>query len=288
MAKIAHYADRDVPCLERILQFSESMSANELKLAEFVLKNAPLLRDYSSQQLASTVKVSQSSVIKFSQKLGYSGFPDLKLAITAEIAKGVLPTGSAQKESGNENREDETHELHYRKLEYLQAARDQNSRETLLEAVKAIDTSSRLILIAIGDALSPARVFADSMMGIGVPTLLAPDLPSQQAVIGSIGPKDALMIVSPSRDFGAIVEMARAAKKAGAAVISITPFSLNLLQALSDHKIYFRLEDSRIELRGTMIRFALNDVFDTLFLLLAGADEKRREALIQLNRRKTE
>lgn len=287
MAKAAHYADRDVPCLERILQFSDSMSANELKLAEFVLKNAPLLRDYSSQQLASTVKVSQSSVIKFSQKLGYSGFPDLKLAITAELAKGVLPGGGAAKEPAR-RLEDETNELHYRKMEHLQAAGDQNSPAALLDAVKAIEACKRLMLITVGDALAPAKVFADLMIAIGVPTLLVADLPSQQAVIGSIGSKDAMLAVSPGREFGPIVEMARTAKKAGASVISITTFSLNLLQALSDHKLYFRLDDVKPELRGAMIRFALTEVFDSLFLQFAARDDKRREALIQINKRMSE
>ncbi|MEQ8177274.1 MAG: MurR/RpiR family transcriptional regulator [Amphiplicatus sp.] len=287
MAKTANFAERDVPCLERILQFSDAMSANELKLAEFVLKNAPLLRDYSSQQLASTVKVSQSSVIKFSQKLGYSGFPDLKLAITAELAKGVLP-GAGAKEAPQQRIEDQANELHYRKMEYLQAAGDQNSPASLLEAVKALETCSRLVLITVGDALPPARVFADSMTSLGVPTLLASDLPSQQAVTGSLGPNDVMLAVSPAREFGPIVEMARTAKKAGAGVISITAFSLNLLQALADHKLYFRLDDARPEMRGAMIRFALTDVFDTLFLQFAARDAKRRETFMQISKRMTE
>lgn len=288
MAKAANFADRDVPCLERILQFSDSMSANELKLAEFVLKNAPLLRDYSSQQLASTVKVSQSSVIKFSQKLGYSGFPDLKLAITAEIAKGVLPGGAPAKEAPQQRAEDEANELHYLKMQHLQAAGDQNSQASLLGAVNAIEACKRLILITVGDALPPARVFAESMTSVGVPTLLIPDLPSQQAVTGSLGPTDAMLAASPAREFGPIVEMARAAKKAGASIISVTAFSLNLLQALADHKLYFRLDDVKPEMRGAMIRFALTDVFDTLFLQFAARDAKRRETLAQIGKRMTE
>lgn len=287
MAKAEKFADRDMPCLERILQFSDSMSANELKLAEFVLNNAPLLRDYSSQQLAATVKVSQSSVIKFSQKLGYSGFPDLKLALTAEIAKGVLP-GPAARETAPQKQKDEANELHYQKMQYLQAARDQNTEAAILGAVKTIEKCNRLILIPVGDALPPAKVFADQLTTVGVPALLPPDLPSQQAVVGSIGQRDVMLAVSPGRQFAPIAEMARTAKKAGASVISITGFSLNHLQAFSDHKIYIRVEDARLEFKGAMTRFALNDVFDTLFLQLVARDEKKRETLMQINRRMTE
>lgn len=287
MAKAANkFADRDIPCLERILQFSESMSANELKLADFVLKNAPLLRDYSSQQLAATVKVSQSSVIKFSQKLGYSGFPDLKLALTAEIAKGrpqAAPDGAPP-----QKRKDETHGLYYQKIQYLQTARDQNTESAILGAVKAIEKCSRLVLIAAGDALPPARVFADEMLSVGVSVLLAADTPTQHAVTASMSARDAMLAVSPGRQLAPVAEMARAAKKAGAGVISITGLTLNHLQAHSDHKLYVRVEEEKVEFKSAMMRFALNDIFDTLFLQLVARDEKKRDMLVQINRRMAE
>ena len=69
-------------CLTIIRSARDEMSANEKKLADFVLDNASLVRDYSSQQIAASVGVSQSSVVKFSKKLGYRGFTDLKLYLS--------------------------------------------------------------------------------------------------------------------------------------------------------------------------------------------------------------
>ena len=68
-------------CLLKIRAFQDELSPNERKIALFILANPALIRDYSSQNLANAVGVSQSSIVKFSQKLGYQGFPDLKLAI---------------------------------------------------------------------------------------------------------------------------------------------------------------------------------------------------------------
>ena len=56
----------------------DQMSAIERRIADFILENSQLLRDYSSQQVANALGISQSSVVKFSQKLGYKGYPDLK------------------------------------------------------------------------------------------------------------------------------------------------------------------------------------------------------------------
>ncbi len=62
-------------CLVKIRALQEELSPNERKIARFILDNPALIRDYSSLNLANSVGVSQSSIVKFSQKLGYQGFP---------------------------------------------------------------------------------------------------------------------------------------------------------------------------------------------------------------------
>ena len=54
-------------CLVKMRAVREELSANEKKIADFILSNSALIRDYSSQNLAASVGVSQSSIIKFSQ-----------------------------------------------------------------------------------------------------------------------------------------------------------------------------------------------------------------------------
>jgi DNA-binding MurR/RpiR family transcriptional regulator len=71
----------------------EWSSENEKNMADFILENAQLLRDYSSHQFAAAVDISQSSVVKFSQKLGYKGYPDLKLAVNEAVAKTTVDDG---------------------------------------------------------------------------------------------------------------------------------------------------------------------------------------------------
>ena len=65
----------------------DQMSAIERRIADFILENSHLLRDYSSQQLADALRISQSSVVKFSQKLGFKGYPDLKFSVGEDFAR---------------------------------------------------------------------------------------------------------------------------------------------------------------------------------------------------------
>ena len=65
----------------KIKAIKDTLSNSELKLAKFVLSSSNAVRDLSSQELANVVGVSQSSVVKFAQKLGYKGYPAFKLGV---------------------------------------------------------------------------------------------------------------------------------------------------------------------------------------------------------------
>src|SRR3546814_12889603 len=74
--------------LLKIRSERDHMSAIERRIADFLLDHAYLLRDYSSQQLASALGISKSSVVKLSQQLGLKGYPDLKYSIGESLARG--------------------------------------------------------------------------------------------------------------------------------------------------------------------------------------------------------
>lgn len=57
--------------LLRIRQIYPTLAQNDRKLADFLLDNAEQACHLSSQKLAQLAGVSQSSVVKFAQKLGY-------------------------------------------------------------------------------------------------------------------------------------------------------------------------------------------------------------------------
>ena len=60
-------------CLIRIRQRYAGFAQSDKKLADFLLSQPDRARHLSSQQLASEAGVSQSSVVKFAQKIGFKG-----------------------------------------------------------------------------------------------------------------------------------------------------------------------------------------------------------------------
>ena len=144
------------------------MSANEKKLADFILDNASLIRDYSSQQIAAAVGVSQSSIVKFSQKLGYQGFPDLKLAIHEAVLLGAGPgVGGPQQTSNRESTQSARERLFQVKTEALRNTMELNEENRLMAAVEVLERSERIQIIALGAGSMVARNFASMLIQIG-------------------------------------------------------------------------------------------------------------------------
>ena len=68
-------------CLIRIRQRYPDLAQSDKKLADYLLSQPDTARHLSSQQLAAEAGVSQSSVVKFAQKMGFKRWPAIPTPI---------------------------------------------------------------------------------------------------------------------------------------------------------------------------------------------------------------
>lgn len=73
--------------LEKIQNQRSNLSSNGIKILDFILDNPASISSYSSQALAAKVGVSQSSIVKLTQRLGFKGFTAFKLAIIEDLGR---------------------------------------------------------------------------------------------------------------------------------------------------------------------------------------------------------
>ena len=226
-------------CLAIIRSARDKMSANEKKLADFILDNASLIRDYSSQQIAAAVGVSQSSVVKFSQKIGYKGFTDLKLAIHESVVKqesnvSVL-TGKRVSAGADVELKDQ---LYHVKCDAISGATALNDDKTLHAVAAALEAAGRIQFVGSGNAFTVARDAAFRMMSRGKAVIAEGDAQVQQASVATLGKGDCLFIISCLGQSAHLVQLARQASKNGAVVVTLTNQAANPLAALATHRLY--------------------------------------------------
>ena len=72
-------------CIIKIQEARSMLTETELVIAEFVLENQNMVVNSSAQKLAKLINTSPSAIIRFSKKIGYDGFPQLKIELAQDM-----------------------------------------------------------------------------------------------------------------------------------------------------------------------------------------------------------
>lgn len=261
-------------CLAIIRSARDAMSANEKKLADFVLENAPLIRDYSSQQIAGSVGVSQSSVVKFSQKLGYKGFTDLKLAIHESVVKqGSNISVLRGKERARTDSASLRERLFHSKCEALSSVTDLNDDQSILAGATAIWRASRVELVGFGAAHLIAKDFAFKLMGLGKPCIAEGDVQMQLTSIAALRNGDCLVIISATGQAPELVKIAKRAKKEGVVIVTLTSQNASPVRALADVRLFSVSRGEKTDIRSVIEATSQQHVVDLLYYVLSKSAE---------------
>jgi len=258
----------------------DQMSAIERRIADFIVENAHLLRDYSSQQLANALKISQSSVVKFSQKLGFKGYPDLKYSVGESIARG----DAGDVNGAAETRRDDPHDALAESLWQSKARAEQETR--LINPPAAIDAiaaaiagAGKVFIIGLGEDGIPARAFALRLSMLDVLTIHHFDAVLMTAGIATASAGDVLLVFSEFGQQPAFSKISRQFHARHGIVISVTRHTANPLRAHADLALLVSAHDERPHVEPLLYQSALRHLLDILFILLCERDESR---LVQL------
>ena len=275
-------------CLLKMRAVREELSVNEKKIADFILNNAALIRDYSSLNLAASVGVSQSSIVKFSQKLNYRGFTDLKLAIHESVVKSESGEPPSETIHAVEEQFDSVpRQLYNLKREALITTMELNDETRILSAVKILEKSQRIQIVALGAGSLVARIFASMLIQVGKSVISEVDTYIQLSSIATFGKGDAVVVISFSGQSAKMIQIARQAKKAGVSIISLTNYSANPIRSLADVQLFSVSQNGGFEVPQIISSASQQHVVDVLFSLMLKRDGKARE-LLALSRKAVE
>lgn len=248
----------------------DQMSAIERRIADFILEEPHLLRDYSSQQLANALKISQSSVVKFSQKLGFKGYPDLKYSIGESLARG----DGGDRESNAEPQVDDPHSALAESLWHAKAQAEQETRLINPPAhvdsiADAIGKAGKVFIIGLGEDGVPARSFAMFLSLLDVLTVHHFDPVLMATSIATSKPGDVLLVFSQYGQQTALCQLAREFRERDGRVISVTRHTANPLRAHADQSLLVSAHDDRKHIEPLLYQSALHHLLDMLFVILA-------------------
>lgn len=261
-------------CLIRIRQRYAGLAQSDKKLADFILSQPDEARHLSSQQLAAVAGVSQSSVVKFAQKLGFKGFPALKLALSEALASNPHPQSVPVH---NQIRGDDPLRLVGEKLikdnvSAMHASLDVNTEDKLRESIGLLRSARRIVLTGIGASGLVAQNFSWKLMKIGFNAVAEQDMHALLATVQAMTPDDLLLAISYSGERREINLAADETLRVGGKILAITGFSPNALQQRASHCLYTIAEEQATRSAAISSTSAQMMLTDLLFMGLVQQD----------------
>lgn len=271
--------------LLRIRAERDRMSAMERRIADYIVDNAHFLRDYSSQQLADALGISQSSIVKFSQKLGFKGYPDLKFSIGEALAReGGNGNGNGRHEEQAAPAPMHPHaqvadDLWRRKSEAEEETRLLNPPENIDAIARVIHRANAVFVIGLGEDGIPARAFAMKLSLLGILAVHHFDPALMAAGLSGAGERDVLLVFSEQGQQPMLTRMLQDFQPRIGHVISVTRHSPNPLRAQADLALLVSAHDDRPHIAPLLYQAALQQLLDLIFVLLCDARKQRLEAV---------
>lgn len=261
-----------------------SLSNSEEKLAQYILSSPSMLRDLSSQKLAVTVGVSQSSVVKFAQKLKYSGYPALKLAVLDDL-KNVET--DHQKLHGSIAIDDDyqtmSSKLLQSKIAVLNQTQKLNDRHALTQAVALLEKANRVLITGLGGSALVGKDFSFKLQKLGITAISEIDGHAQLAIASTLSDKDLVFALSESGATREVVNVVNEARANHTPVISVTKFGDTPVSIHAQVRLYSVAEEAATRISSILARTAQELVIDMLFISLMQMSGSRR-ALLEKSR----
>jgi DNA-binding MurR/RpiR family transcriptional regulator len=264
----------------------DQMSAIERRIADFILENAHLLRDYSSQQLANSLRISQSSVVKFSQKLGFKGYPDLKVSVSEAVAR---ENGNGETRAAAPARSDPgaalAEGLWRSKAHAEEETRVINTPAKIAEIARAIDAAGKVFFIGLGEDGVPAGALATKLALLGIVGVHHSDPVLMSSALSTAGEDDVLLVFSEHGKQHALLQIERQFHERRGKVVSITRHTANPVRAHADMSLLVSAHDERAHIQPLLYQAVLQHLLDLVFVTLCEDGDNRLERLnANLNR----
>lgn len=245
----------------RIEEYNDSYTTTEKLIADYILQN-DILQD-SAQVLGEKTNTSAAAIIRFSKKIGFKGFSDLKMNLaqsTKEEKQEVDLIFDVNDDIGtlvekgcrlNMNTVLKTYQL--------------INIDTLEASIDLLNNASTIYLFGVGGSSVIGLDIYQKLMRIGKKVIYNPDLHVQMTFTQSMDQNDAALIISYSGSTTGLVDIAKVLHEKQIPFISITQINSNPISKLSTYSLKVPSEEKTLRIGAVSSRISSFVITDLLY-----------------------
>jgi len=206
--------------LEKIRQAYPQLTKSQKKLASFIANSYQEAAFMTASRMARHLGLNEATVIRFAQRLGYSGYPglirDVQSVVQDEFrARGEAEAGVAEEEPFLTSLSSE--------LESLSRTASHVSPRTARHLVAIVRGARRIVVCGQGASYHLAGLLAASLAGLGHDTRLVPGDPEALALaLVSLEAADVFVGVAVTEESPEVAQAIGVARERGARTLAIS------------------------------------------------------------------
>ncbi len=222
---------------ELIRERMHTFSKGQRRIAEAILNDYDKTAYMTAAKLGETANVSESTVVRFANELGFSGYPEFQHAVQELVRTRLTPNQRIEVSSARIGGGDLLNKVMTAEIDRIRTTMERLDRDAFNSAVDTIVAAKRIYIIGVRSSSTLANFlhFNLSMICDNV-RLIQPTSSSEMfEQILDIAEGDVMIAISFPRYSTKIAKAVKYAKASGAALIAITDSRLSPIAEGADH-----------------------------------------------------
>ena len=249
--------------LVRIKSLYSEMGNSERRIADWITQNFQEIIGFSISELANRCGCGEATIVRFSRRLGLSGYQELKLKIAQESAN-TASGGVIGIETG-----DSCYEIFTKRINDIAIALE-NTRSVLdpkeiEKAACTIKDARRIVIFGLGNSASIAVDAQHKFLRAGLDAIAYCDNHMQAIAASHLHIGDVAIGVSHSGASIDVVDALKTARETGATTICITNFGKSPINEYSDIDLNTRSDETKYSILAMSSRIAQLAIFDAIY-----------------------
>jgi len=237
------------------------MGKTEKQIADWIFDNPGKIISLSIVELAEQCKCSEATIVRFSKRLGLSGYQELKISLASENGGSPVSTHITADDSVSGIYEKVCNDI------YLSLEKTKKSLDTkqLTKAAEKICKADRIVIFGLGNSASIAIDASHKFLRAGLNAFAYSDNHMQVIAASKLGENDIAIGISHSGSSKDIVDALRIAREHGASTISITNSGKSPILKYSDIVLSTSSDETQYSILALNSRIAQLAIIDTLY-----------------------
>lgn len=246
------------------------MGKSEKKVADWLIAHPGDNLPMSISELAELCEISESTIVRFARRMGFSGYGELKISVAGEQEKKVALPAIDENDSCFDILEKICNDA------YLSFERTRRTiaPENISAAADVIANARKTVLIGLGSSASVAQDAANKFLRAGYEAYAYGDTHMQMIAASHLTEGDVMVGVSQSGASKDIVEAMKFAKSRGVTTVCITGADRSPIMKQSDIVLMTDTEETKHSSLALSSHLSRLVVIDSICYYLVYRNEK--------------